>query len=80
MLLSPHQNDAIKDPISVSDGFEVFLLDPSFSFVRMSSTTPPPYRLKDGVVYILKGFFADDMAKIITPPSNDGVKFSYQFT
>ena len=73
----PSFNSAVEDPIPVSDGFEVFVLYPSFAFVGVPSTAPTPYGLKDSAVYALKGFFAYDMSVIITPPPNNGVKFFY---
>ena len=75
MLLSSSSfDDTMEDPFSVSDGLEVFLLYPSFSFVGVSSLAPSPYGLKDSAIYTLKGFLAYNVAIIVSPPRNNGVE------
>jgi hypothetical protein len=39
---STYLHFAAKDPVAVTDGMEIFLLDPLAWFVRMATTTPLP--------------------------------------
>ncbi len=45
-------------PLAVFDSLEVFVLDPSSTFVRVSSFGPPPEGLEDSSVYLVEGSIA----------------------
>ena len=49
---------SLEYPLAVFDGLEVFVLDPFFAFVGMSSFGPPPQCLEDSMVCIVEGLVA----------------------
>jgi hypothetical protein len=63
-------------PMSVTNGLEVFLSDPLFTFLGMSSGGPTPEGLEDCMVDGGKKAFTDDMAMVLCPSPDDRIELS----
>ena len=63
-------------PMSVTNGLEVFLSDPLFTFLGMSSGGPTPEGLEDGMVDGGEKAFTDDMSMVLCPSSDDRIELS----
>ena len=61
-------------PLAVSNGREVFVLDPRCIFVGMSSFGPPPQGLEDSIVYFGKSLAAGSVLMVVCPAPNDWIE------
>ena len=58
----------------MADGFEVLGFYPSFSFVGMSAFCPMPECCEDCIIHYAENLFANHMAVIVCPASNNRVE------
>jgi hypothetical protein len=63
-----------ENPISVSDGVEVFIFDPVLRFLRVAPFGPAPQGQEDGMVDLGERPFAGDMLMIVCPSPDEGVE------
>src|SRR5205085_1698845 len=69
----PPDDRPLEDPMSPTDGTEVFVFDPSPGFLGMSALGPLPESMKDRVVHLRKGSLARHVAVIVRPSPDDRV-------
>src|SRR6266481_689172 len=73
-------NRPLEDPMSPTDGAEVFVLDPSPGFLGMPPLRPLPQSSKDRVVHLRKGSLARHMPMIVRPSPDNRVELHDQMT
>ena len=71
---------AAKHPMLSSDGMEVFVFDPSFGFLRVSSFGPLPQSVKDGVIHFHKSPLTGYMPVVVGPPPDNRVELHDQMS
>src|SRR5262245_11900322 len=64
---------AVEDPVTMTNGAEVFFFDPLGGLVRMPAFGPAPQGFEDGVVHFGKGLFTDDVPVIVGPAPNERI-------
>src|SRR6266487_78736 len=70
--------DTSEDPTIWPFIGKIFVFHPSAWFVLMSSTSPFPDGLKDGMISSMKDCLTDHMAMIEGPATNHRIEFCYQ--
>ena len=60
--------------MTITDGFEVLLFNPTFMPIGVPSFTPPPDHPPNLSVHIIEDFLGNDTSMIVSPAPNDGIK------